>query len=174
MKLFHVEPQFKTLFRKGFLVFVICMFVGACVKPQHSMEIQDYTLVGNGKPILGKEKGLTAFLFEGNPRKIPFQQFLGNKYGVGSYTDISYNVTVDDYQFKVYLYEYAEIEKYFDLSQYMVTVNETDANIVGSKVKFIALSIVNNANEDCLQQGSLYQQIAIKYLKSLKDEYNNL
>lgn len=175
MRMFHVEPKSKTLFYKGFLAFIMITFLClSCIRPQHTIEIQDYTLLENGKQILGKEKGLTAFMFEGNPRKIPFQQFLADKYGVGSYIDVSYSVTIEEYRFKVYLYEYAEIEKYFDVSRFMNTMGETESNIKGSTVKFIALSIVNNANEDCLEENSLYQQIAIKYLKSLKDEYYNL
>jgi len=174
MRMFHVELNFKSLFYRGFLVFILLAMVSSCIRLQHSVEIEDYVLLQNGKEILGKQKGLTAFLFEGNQTKIPFQQFIDDKYSVGSYNDISYNITLQDYSFKVYVYEYAEIEKYFDVSQFMTTMNETDANIKGSTVKFIALSIVNNANEDCLEENSLYQQIAIKYLKSLKDEYYNL
>ena len=113
-------------------------------------------------------------MFENNLRKIAFQQFLADKYGVGSYNDVSYEVIVEDHKFKVFLYENAEIEKYFKVSQFMITMAETEENIKGSNQKFIALSIVNNSNEDCLADGSLYQQVAIKYLKSLKDEFYNL
>jgi len=175
MRMFHVEPILKTLFNKGFLVFIMVAALStSCIKPQHTIEIQDYTLLANGKPILGNREGLTAFIFENNPRQIPFQQYLADKYGVGSYNDVSYDVTIDGQRFKVYLYENAEMEKYFYMSQFMVTMNETDSNIKGSNAKFIALSIVNSANEDCLANGSLYQQIAIAYLKSLKDEFYNL
>ncbi|WP_237421236.1 hypothetical protein [Flavobacterium sp. Sd200] len=138
------------------------------------MEIEDYVLLENGKPVLGKENGLTAFMFENNLRKIPFQQFIAEKYNLGNYVDVSYDVTVEGYRFKVFLYENAEVEKYFNTSQFMVTMNETEPNIKGSTAKFIALSVINNTNEDCLAEGSLFQQIAIKYLKSLKDEYYSL
>ncbi|WP_154652675.1 hypothetical protein [Flavobacterium rivuli] len=175
MRMFHVELNLKTLFSKGFLVFImVAAFTTSCVKPQGTLEIQDYTLLANGKQILGHKEGLTAFMFENNLRKIAFQQFLADKYGVGSYNDVSYEVTVEDHKFKVFLYENAEIEKYFKVSQFMVTMAETEDNIKGSNQKFIALSIVNNSNEDCLTDGSLYQQVAIRYLKSLKDEFYNL
>jgi len=172
--MFHVEPILKTLFCKGFLAFMLIAGFGtSCIRPQHTVEIQDYTLLNNGKPILGKE-GLTAFVFENNPRKIPFQQFLADKYGVGSYNDVSYTVDVDNHKLKVFLYENSEVEKYFNTSQFMVTMAETDVNIKGSNARFIALSVVNESNEDCLIDGSLYQQVAVAYLKSLKDEYYNL
>lgn len=173
--MFHVELNLKTLFSKGFLVFImITVLFVSCIKPRHTVEIQGYTLLANGKQILGKQEGLTAFMFENSPRKIPFQQFLADKYNVGKYEDVSYDVTIDDHKFRVYLYENAEIEKYFDVSQFMVTMDENDANVKGSNAKFIALSIVSASNEDCLLDGSLYQQIAVDYLKSLKDEYYNL
>jgi len=177
IKLFHVELYRKSLFNKGFFVFIfvlIAILPTSCIKPQHTVEIQDYTLLSNGKQILGKEQGLTAFIFENNPRKIPFQQFLADKYGVGSYNDVSYNVTIDGHPLKVYLYENAEVEKYFNTSQFMVTMQETEDNIKGSNAEFLALSVVTESNEDCLTDGSLYQRVAIAYLKSLKDEYYNL
>ena len=174
--MFHVEriKKVKTLSLKGFLVFIMLSTFTACLAPRHTVEIQDYVLVENGKQILGKEKGLTAFIFENNPRKIVFAQFAAEKYGVGQYIDVSYWVTVEGYKFKVFVYETDELQKYFDMGQFMVTKQENAQNIVGSAERFIGLSIINDANEDCLQEHSLYREIALKYLKDLKDEYNNL
>ena len=112
-------------------------------------------------------------MFENNPRKIPFQQFVADKYNVGSYHDINYSVTIDGRRYQVYVYENSDIEKYFDTSQFMVTNIETEANIVGSTAKFIALSMTNASNEDCLAENSLFRNVAVKYLKQLKDEYLN-
>jgi len=174
MKMFHVERLFKTLYSKGFLVFIMGMLLVSCITPRHTVEIQDYILLENGKEVLGKDKGLTAFIFENNPRKIAFSQFAANKYGVGSYTDVNYEVTIGGDKFRVFVYENAELEKYFDVSQFMVTKAETDSNINGSTARFIALSMINSQNEDCLTEHSLYKNIAITYLKNLKDEFNNL
>lgn len=175
MKLFHVEPLKKTLFRKGFLVFLAVAFLQvSCITPRHTVEINDYILVDNGKPVLGKEKGLTAFIFENNPRKAAFAQFLADKYQLGKYVDVEYWVTADDIKFKVLLYENAELEKYFDVSDYMVSNVEPEMNIVGTTAKFIAISAINENNEDCLAEGSLYRSVVVKYLKSLKEEYNHL
>ncbi|AWH84411.1 hypothetical protein HYN59_04450 [Flavobacterium album] len=144
----------------------------SCITPRHTVEINSFVLMYNGKEILGKDKGLTAFIFENNQRKMPFAQFLANKYSIGSYTDVSYWVTVDGHRLKVFLYENAELEKYFDISQFMVSNVETDANIVGSTAKFLAMSVINENNEDCLADDSLYKNITIQYLEALKDEYN--
>lgn len=127
----------------------------------------------NGKHVLGIEKGLTAYIFENNQRKIPFHQFVGDKYRSGSYNEIEYNITLDGARFKVYVYENAELEKYFDVGQFMVSNVEPDVNIVGSKANFIAVSVTDDYNNDALADTSLYQNIVINYLRNLVNDYNN-
>lgn len=177
--MFHVERlhqnKTKGLFiKQTLLVFIVVLLLTSCGTTRHSIEIEDYVLLENGKKILGKEKGLTAFIFENNPRKIPFVQFIADKYGVGNYVDVSYWVNYDGHRLKVLVYDYDELQKYFDMGQFMVTKQENDVNVVGSKEHFIGLSVVNNANEDGLLPNSLFHQVAINYLTKLKDEYNNL
>lgn len=174
MAMFHVERFLKTLLLKGFFVFLVVILFTACITPRHTVEIQDYILMPNGKEILGKEKGLTAFIFENNKRKAPFQQFIVQKYKIGYTQEISYFVIIDGTRFKVFLYENSEVEKYFDTSQFMVTNVETDANIIGSSADFLGISVINDTNEDCLADGSLYQNMIIKYLRELKHEYNTI
>jgi hypothetical protein len=165
----------KGLFLKqALLVFIMAMVLTGCSTARHAVEIDDYVLVNGGKKVLGKEDGLTTFIFENNPRKIPFVQFAADKYGVGSYRDVTYWTDFEGHRFKILLYDYDDLQKYFDMGQFMVTKQETDANVVGTKEHFIGLSIINNANEDCLAENSLFKQVAIEYLKKLKDEYNNL
>lgn len=165
--MFHVERIKNIFFAVVFLLFGAV----SCITPRHTVEINDYILLPNGIEVLGKEQGLTAFMFENDPTKIPFQQFVADKYNIGNYVDVSYWVTVDGHRFKVFVYAPSDIEKYFDTSEFMVTNVETEVNIVGSKTKFLALSMISSANEDCLDQNSLYYNIAITYLKQLKDEY---
>lgn len=165
----------KGLFLKqALLVFITAMVLTGCGVPRHMVEIEDYILVDGGKKVLGKEEGLTAFIFENNPRKMPFVQFAADKYGVGSYKDVTFWTDFDGHRFKVFLYDYDELNKYFDMGQFMVTKQETDTNVIGTKEQFIGISIINSANEDCLANNSLFKQVAIDYLKKLKDEYNNL
>jgi hypothetical protein len=174
MIVFHVERFTKPLVRKGFFVFIaVLVSAVSCITPRHTVQIQDYTLLRNGKTVLGQQAGLTAFVFENNQRKIPFRQFLGDKYNLGNYTDVEYWVEVEGQRLKVLLYDNAELEKYFDTSVFMVSNVEPDMAIVGSKANFIAISVINSNNEDCLIDGSLYQKMAIQYLKNIKDEYNS-
>ncbi|MFL9845848.1 hypothetical protein [Flavobacterium rhizosphaerae] len=168
------QQKIKSFYIKSFLLAFISIITLSCGVPRHAVEIHDYELLENGKQITGKDKGLTAFIFENNPTKIPFVQFLSEKYHVGKYKDVSYWVETDGYRFKVFLYDTDELNKYFDMGQFMVTTNVTENNIVGSTEKFIGLSMITEYNEDCLNENSLLQKIAINYLKSLKNEFNNL
>ncbi|MGQ2983679.1 hypothetical protein [Flavobacterium sp.] len=161
----------KTLSSKGFLVFLILILAVSCITPRHTVEINNFVLMDNGKEVLGREKGLTAFVFENNQSKMPFAQFLATKYNLGNYTDIAYWVTVDGHRLKVMLYTNDELEKYFDVSQFMVTNAETEVNTL-TKARFLALSVISEMNEDCLEDNSLYKNITIKYLERLKDEFN--
>jgi hypothetical protein len=153
---------------------MVALMSTSCITQRHTVEIQNYILLQKGKVVLGHREGLTAFMFENSPRKIPFSQFVADKYQLPKYNEIEYTVDVDGNQFKVYVYENAEIEKYFDTSEFMVTKQENEANIKGSSAKFIALSMTDANNQDCLAENSLFKNIATKYLVQLKDEYNNL
>lgn len=137
------------------------------------VEINDYVLMENGKQVLGREKGLNCFLFENNQRKMPFQQFLMNKYQLGATDEIYYYIVLEEVRFKVFFYSNDEMMKYFDLSQFMIHNVETDVNRVGSSANFLGISVIDDYNNDCLSEESLYQGLIIKYLKELKYEYNN-
>lgn len=172
--MFHVERNIKTLFQKGFFMFLLLGVLQSCVSPRQAIDVSDYVLVENGKQIYGKEKGLTAFIFQNNPKQITFTQFLGNKYNLMKFTDIEYWVTLEGMKFKVFFYENDELNKYFDTTDFVASNAVPDSAVVGSKVKFLAISVVNEYNEDCLADSSLFKNIVINYLKDLKDEYNTL
>lgn len=171
MKMFHVERYIKTLFVKGFFVFLIITLFSGCITPRHTVEVGDYLLLPDGKEILGKEKGLTCFFFENNQGKMPFKEFLVIKYGIGYTEDIYYNVDIEVKRFKVFLYTNDELMKYYDLSQFMVSNFETEPNRYSS-ANFLGLSVVDEYNNDCLAEGSLYQDMIVKYLRDLKHEFN--
>ncbi len=172
--MFHVERKVKSLFQKVVLFLMAIMLSTSCITQRGTVSIDEYILMPNGKPALGHKEGLTAFIFENNQRKRPFVQFVADKYGVGVYQDVEYNVDIDGRRFKVFVYENAELEKYFDMTQFITTMTEVEQNIVGSNAKFIGISMVDDQNQDCLADNSLYRNIAIKYLTNLKNEFYNL
>lgn len=172
MAMFHVERFIKPFLAKGFFVFLVATLFSGCITPRHTVEVGDYLLLPNGKQVLGRENGLTCFFFENNQRKMPFQEFLMIKYRLGSSEDISYTVQLDGTHFKVFFYNYDELLKYYDLSQFMVSNVETDVNRIGAATNFLGISVIDDYNNDCLAEGSLYQNLVLDYLKKLKYEYN--
>ena len=167
--MFHVERITKNFLKIGFFVLLFLTAVG-CAVPRASIPINDYILLPEGKEILGREKGLTIFLFENDKTKIPFHYFVAEKYNLGDYHDIEYWVTLNGNRYKVFVYENDEIQKYYDTSQFMVSTVETEANVI-SKADFLAISMISSSNEDCLADDSLFRNIALTYLKQLKDQY---
>jgi hypothetical protein len=172
---FHVERFLKTFaIRRLLLLAIVSILAVSCITQRRTVNIGEYVLLPNGLQTLGHDEGLTAFVFENNPQKPVFAQFVADKYGVGSYEEVSYKVDIDNRRFTVFVYDTALLNKYFDMSQFMVSTIETEPNIVGSAAPFIGLSIVDEHNQDCLTDASLYKNIAITYLTNLKNEYYNL
>ena len=171
--MFHVERNSKTTVNKGkILAFLSFIMICGCGTMKPNVQIDDYILVPNGKEII-ENKGLTAFIFENNKRQIPIEQYISLKFNVDNYSQNEFWVSIDNQNYRLIIYDYTEFEKYFNSSNYSV-INLEPANVViQDKRDFIAISMINSYNEDCLADGSLYQNTAIKYLKKLKDEYYN-
>lgn len=173
LKLFHVERTLLTTINKGKMLFFFLLFVFcSCGTMKPNVQISDYILVPNGKEIL-ENKGLTAFIFENNKRQIPIEQYISWKLNVDSYNQNEFWVSIDNQKYKLIIYDFTEFEKYFNSSNYSVINLEPSNVVIQDKRDFIAISMINSYNEDCLADGSLYQNMAVKYLKKLKDEYYN-
>ena len=155
--------------RKIVILFLILIAVSCGISRQR-IEIPDYLVVSNGKEILGNNS-LSAFVFENNLKNIPFQQYVSSKFKSNNFFQKEIWIAIDNDKFKLIFYDNDEFEKYMGTSNYVVLNQETAANKTGNNAKFIAISMINAQNEDFLIEGSLYQNIAISYLKKLKDDY---
>ncbi|WP_310028540.1 hypothetical protein [Flavobacterium arsenatis] len=169
--MFHVERTSLKLMYKGKLpIFLLFFIVLSCGITKQKYVIDDYTIVPNAKEVLGN-KGLSAFVFENNKKLLPFQQFITNKFKLDSYQEKEFWVTIDGDKYKIILYDNDELIKYINTSDFTLANQNPDVVNVGSTADFIALSMISSRNEDCLAEGSLYENIAVKYLKQLKDDY---
>ena len=165
--MFHVE---RTLKKSTVLIFLIVIILQSCIGARPIYQIDDYYISENGKEILGT-KPLNAFIFENNLKNLPFEQFLAVKYNLDNYLTRDFWVTIDKNRYKIIVYDFAEFDKYFGTSNFSPLNQENIANIVGGQPKFIAISMISDSNEDCLSEKSIFQNLAINYLKKLKDEY---
>lgn len=169
--MFHVERILKSLSNKGFILFfLISFFATGCISTKPSIQITDYILIPNGKEDVGTQP-LTAFIFENNQTQLPIEQFLSVKFKTDNYTQKEYWVTIEKNKYKLIVYDYNEFEKYFRSSDYSVVNEVPESAKKGDSRKFIAISMINSYNEDCLADNSLFQNIAVKYLRNLKEEF---
>lgn len=169
--MFHVERTLLRLMYKGKLsVFLLFFIVLSCGITKQKFIIDDYAIVPNAKEVLGN-KGLSAFVFENNKKLLPFQQFLTNKFKLDSYQEKDFWVTIEGDKYRIILYDNDELIKYINTYDFALANQNPNVVNVGSTADFIALSMISSKNEDCLVEGSLYENIAVKYLKQLKDEY---
>ncbi len=169
--MFHVERMTQNRIIKGITSILLIIFIlQSCVGAKAGYQIDDYYISENGKEILGT-KPLNAFIFENNLTNLPFEQYLAIKYKLDNLLSREFWITVDGDRYKLIVYENSEFDKYFGFSNFAAKDQENIANIVGGQPKFIAISMVNEFNEDCLSDKSILKNFATTYLKNLKDEY---
>ena len=169
--MFHVERNKKRLINTAFaLILWACSM--ACSGSRNTVQIQDYLLVGNGIE-LQSHVPLTAFVFENNQKNPPIEKFLSLKFKLSNYFDKQFWVTLNNAKFKLVVYDAAEFEKFIGSGNYAQINQEPENAKYGNQPKFIAVSMVSSTNEDCLSDQSLYQHLALTYLKNLKDDYCN-
>ena len=150
--------------------FVISFFTLSCGIQRQQYTIDDYVLVPNAKEIIGGTE-LTAFVFENNKKIIPFHQFLAIHYQLQTLNEKEIPFSINEERFTLHVYDVAEMEKYINLSDFVMKEQIPDLSKMGNQSDFVVLSVVNDRNEDCLKEGSLYQNITIQYLKNLKAAY---
>lgn len=169
--MFHVERMTQNRIIKGIVSILLIIFIlQSCVGAKAGYQIDDYYIAENGKEILGT-KPLNAFIFENNVTNLPFEQFLAIKYKLNNFLSREFWITIDGSKYKMIVYENSEFDKFFGFSNFAAKNQENIANIVGGQPKFIAISMINEFNEDCLSNKSILQNRITTYLKDLKDEY---
>jgi hypothetical protein len=154
-------------------IILLCFVLTGCIATRERMTIPDYIILRNGKEIPGN-KGLNAFLFENTQNNFYFQKFLTAKFNLDNLQQKDFWVTIDGMKYKMLVYDNAELEKYFQVSDFIVTNQQPEIEETASRPKFIAISMISSTNEDCLAENSLLRNIATKFLKNLKDDYLKL
>lgn len=171
--MFHVERNTLSLNYKGIIGILFLFFVlNSCGGVRQSTQISDYILMPDGKDVI-ENKSLTAFIFENNLKKIPIEQYLSLKFNSNNYLENEFWITIDKSKYKIIIYDKAEFDKYFSYANFAVINQEPENAKSNDQRKFIAISMINASNEDCLNDNSLFQNIAVSYLKKLKDEFYN-
>lgn len=169
--MFHVERYLGKLTSAGMILLLMAFLSGCGIsKPKHT--ISNYVTVPNAIDVLGND-GLTAFVFENNKKNLPFQQFITWKFPTDHYLQREFWITIEQQRFKLIVYDNDEMEKYLNLSDFVRINQNPEISELGNQPDFIALSAIDENNQDCLSDQSLYQRTVLEYLENLKDEYLN-
>lgn len=172
--MFHVKRIIQTRVFKGMAAVLLLFFImQSCIGARATVQIPDYLIVENGKENLGG-KNLHAFIFENNVKApLQIEQFLAQKFKSANYFEREIWVTMNQDKYKLIIYDNADFDKYFIEANYSQITEEAKNEKYYSQRKFIAISMINAYNQDCLADDSLLQNIAINYLRDLKNEYLN-
>ncbi len=169
--MFHVERIINshTFKRKTISVFLFCV-LASCGVNKSRITISDFYIHQNGKSVTNTNP-LNAFVFENNLANNPFQEYISNTYKTITIQNTELWVTIDKLKFKLIFYDFDEFEKYFGTQNFTATNQETLSQKTGNNNKFIAISVISDKNEDCLNPNSLFYTQIIEYLKNLKNNY---
>lgn len=162
--MFHVK--------RTVLVAIIMIAIVSCASQQATIPVGDFILLPSGKEY-GGAKNLTAFVFENDRKKMAFEQFVTSKVNASTLSE-AIEVRIDGDRYRLLIYDYAEFDKYFGYRNYTVTRDVPDETEIRDKRPFLAISMLNASNEDCLDEHALQRNICIKYLENLKSEFYKL
>lgn len=168
MRMFHVERIARRLIFRA--IVVGCLLLSSCATMRNRDTIPDYVIREGGKTVVGSG-ALNAFIFEDIRQDVYFQDFLIYRFRKNNLAEKTFEVDLSGQRFKILLYDTAEFEKYFRSSDYIPTVTVTAGEQNSGKSRFVALSMVDESNQDCLSEKSLWFATATEYLKKLKDDY---
>lgn len=172
--MFHVKRMVRHRVVKGMAALLSLFFVlHSCVGARATIQIPDYLIVDNGKENIGG-KNLSAFIFENNVKATyQFEYFLAEKFKTSNYFEKELWITINQDKYKLIVYDNADFDKYFVTANFSPINEETKSDQYSNQRQFIAISMINAYNEDCLAQNSLLLNIATNYLRDLKNEYIN-
>ncbi len=169
--MFHVKPNGKIHVCQGLAV-ILCLFLQSCIGARATVQIPDYLLVPGGKEH-ANGKSLTGFVFENNVRaRLQIEQYIAARFKSSNYFEREMWVTIEGDRYQLIIYDAADFEKYFNGANFS-PIHEEAKDERNSSRKFIAISVINDYNEDCLSDQSLLQNKTVRFLRDLKNEYVN-
>lgn len=152
-----------------FSVVVFCFIYAACGIQKQRIMINDYVIQPNGFVV--NNMAVNAFVFENNLSNKPFQNFITTYFITNTSNNKSVQVKENGVKLTILFYDNDEFEKFFGSQNFAVQNLETASQKFGNNSKFIAMSVIAENNEDCLNPNSLTHKIAVDYLLKLKNQY---
>lgn len=169
--MFHVEQKAVMRTAVG-MTLIFCFFLMSSCRPAQSRQvISDYVILRNGKSIQSNTP-LNAFVFEDKSEGYRFKEFVELKANAIP-TLHGLTVSIIGEPVTLAFYNNDELDKYFVLSDFIVSDLKPKTEALTHRSNFVAVSAVDSQNRDCLSESSLFYQATTDWLKKKKDEFNN-
>lgn len=173
--MFHVERKIKNLIIKGLAMICIPIFIFSCIPVKTNQTIADYHILNPLPNKLNEKSRDGVFIFENHHMSGSFQSFLVEKLNpTNKKENRDFNATIEGTKFIISVLDQREMETYIDLTDVFIKSAKPGLVKTGDEKSYVAITVKTPNGEDCLKNNSLYQNIVLKYLKSLKQEYKEL
>ncbi len=170
--MFHVEPNIKKRIIKGLALICIPFFVFSCITVKTNPTISDYHILNPIPNKLNEKSRDGIFIFENHRMSSSFQSFLVQKLSpTNQKENRDFKANIEGTKFIISVLDQRELETYIDLTDVFIKSAKPGLVKTGDEKSYVAITVKTPNGEDCLKNNSLYQNIVLKYLKSLKQEY---
>lgn len=157
---------------------VLLLLIQSCIPIKSAPRIENYRILEGRK----FKKGLPprqTFVFEDKQDVNAFYNFINDKFQLGDeqvMDDVPFRVNGHQYFFS--FYEVDKKSKNINLMPFIMSkvtksedVEEPEMDI--NEYYYIAIEAYSDIENDCLVMGALSREPVLKYLRNLKEEYQN-
>lgn len=170
--MFHVERNIKNHIIKGLAMICIPFFVFGCIAVKTNPVIADYHILNPIPNKLTEKSRDGVFIFENHHMSGSFQSFLVMKLNpTNKKENRDFKATIEETKFIISVLDQRELETYIDLTDVFIKSAKPGLVKTGNEKSYVAITVKTPNGEDCLKNNSLYQNIVLKYLINLKQEY---
>lgn len=167
-----MKPNIKNRSIKGLAMICIPFFIFSCIPVKTNPVIADYHILNSMPNTLNEKNKDGIFIFENHRMSGSFQSFLVQKLNLTNKKENrDFQVSLESTKFIISVLDQREMETYIDLSDVFIKTSKTGLIKNGDEKSYVAITVKTPDGEDCLKNNSLYQNIVLKYLKNLKQEY---
>ncbi|MFD0863171.1 hypothetical protein ACFQ1M_13225 [Sungkyunkwania multivorans] len=166
-----------------FYALLICLSSCVTLRVNKPPEVENF-YIANKKELKGLklDKDRKAFVFENPGTEIDFKQFIAKKHGLENFKfSKTYTITENGANLNISVETPTVNEQSHTLDLLTPIISKAVSNENRraeysedeKSYSFIAISVADDYGNDCLSTDSLFRNIAVDYLRSLKDEYLN-
>lgn len=164
--------------KQTLLFSVLLLLLQSCIPIKFAPNIEDYKIVRGSK----FKKGLPSrniFVFEDNKDANEFYNYVNAKFNLEDIKvmdDVPFEIEGNQYFFS--FYEVDKTTKSLDMLPFLTSVitnaDDTETPTMDREDSYyIAIEVYSDFENDCLAMEALSRTLVLKYLRELKEQYQN-